>query len=65
MPAGIVTVGFDILNQLPRHATVVSSMIGNSAFDTCVMNTPIGQTIHAAGQNGRGHVVVAFNFLPN
>ncbi len=65
MPEGVVTVGFDILDQLPRHAAVASSTIGNDAFDKCVVNTLIGQTINAAGPDGRGHVVVAFKFLPN
>ncbi|MDB4946191.1 MAG: serine/threonine protein kinase [Labilithrix sp.] len=65
LPEGVVTVGFDILDQLPRHAALVSSTVESPAFNTCVVQTLIGQTINAAGPDGKGHVVHAFRFVPN
>ena len=65
MPEGTVSVGFDILDQLPRHAALVSSTIQSSTFNDCVVGTLIGQTINAAGPDGKGHVVYAFRFVPN
>jgi hypothetical protein len=65
LPEGTVVVVFDILNQLPRHAALVSSTIESPAFNDCVVRTLIGQTINAAGPDGRGHVVHAFRFVPN
>ena len=64
-PEGSVTVGFDILDQLPRHAALVSSTIASDAFNDCVVRTLVGQTINAAGPDGKGHVVHAFRFVPN
>jgi serine/threonine protein kinase len=61
---GVVTVGFDILDQLPRHAALVSSTFGSKSFNDCVVGTLLGQTINAAGPDGAGHVVVAFRFVP-
>ena len=65
MPEGVVTVGFDILDQLPRHAKLVSSTIASDRFNECVVGTLVGQTINAAGPDGKGHVVEAFKFVPN
>ena len=65
LPEGVVTVGFDILDQLPRHAKLVSSTIANDRFNQCVVGTLIGQTINAAGPDGRGNAVEAFKFVPN
>ncbi len=65
LPEGSVTVGFDILDQLPRHAALVSSTIASDAFNDCVVRTLVGQTINAAGPDGKGHVVHAFRFVPN
>ena len=61
---GTVTVGFDILDQLPRHARLQGSTFPSSAFNDCVVGTLTGQTINAAGPDGRGHVVYAFRFVP-
>lgn len=65
LPDGVVTVGFDILDQLPRHAKLVSSTIASDGFNDCVVRTLVGQTINAAGPDGKGHVVEAFRFVPN
>lgn len=65
LPEGSVSVGFDILDQLPRHATLVSSTIESATFNDCVVRTLVGQTINAAGPDGKGHVVHAFRFVPN
>jgi hypothetical protein len=65
MPEGIVTVGYDILDQLPRHAALVSSTFESASFNDCVVGTLVGQTINAAGPDGKGHAVHAFRFVPN
>jgi eukaryotic-like serine/threonine-protein kinase len=65
LPDGTVTVGFDILDQLPRHAALQSSTISSPQFNECVVHTLLGQTINAAGPDGAGHVVYAFRFVPN
>ena len=65
LPEGTVAVGFDILDQLPRHAALVSSTIESATFNDCVVRTLVGQTINAAGPDGKGHVVHAFRFVPN
>ena len=65
MPEGTVTVAFDILEQLPRHAALASSTIQSATFNDCVVGTLVGQTINAAGPDGKGHVVYAFRFVPN
>ena len=65
MPEGVVTVGYDILDQLPRHAALVSSSIESKTFNDCVVGTLVGQTINAAGPDGKGHAVHAFRFVPN
>jgi hypothetical protein len=65
LPSGSVYVGFDILDQLPRHGTVDRSDFKEDAFGSCVKGTLIGQTINAAGPNGKGHVVYSFKFVPN
>jgi len=63
-PEGTVTVGYDILDQLPRHATLVSSTFQVKSFDDCVVGTLVGQTVNAAGPAGKGHAVHAFRFAP-
>ena len=63
-PEGIVTVAFDILDQLPRHATLASSTVESARFNECVAQTLVGQTINAAGPDGAGHVTYAFRFVP-
>ncbi len=65
MPEGVVTVGFDILDQLPRHAKLVSSTIASDSFNDCVVRMLLGRTINAAGPDGKGHAVEAFKFVPN
>jgi hypothetical protein len=32
--------------------------------DDCVVGTLLGQTINAAGPDGKGHVVYSFRFVP-
>jgi hypothetical protein len=65
LPEGTISVGFDILDQLPRHAKLVSSTFSSAAFNDCVVGTVVGQTINAAGPDGKGHAVEAFRFVPN
>jgi serine/threonine-protein kinase len=62
---GTVTVGFEILDQLPRHAQLQGSTFQSKSFNDCVVGTLVGQTINAAGPDGKGHVVYAFRFVPN
>lgn len=63
LPGGTVTVGFDILDQLPRHAAREGSTFDSTVMDTCVVRTLSGQTINAAGPKGAGHVTYAFKFV--
>jgi tRNA A-37 threonylcarbamoyl transferase component Bud32 len=65
LPQGTVVIGFDILDQLPRYGKVERSEFTDSKFDDCVKGTLIGQTINAAGPNGKGHVSYSFKFVPN
>jgi serine/threonine-protein kinase len=65
LPEGTLSVGFDILDQLPRHAKLVSSTFESAAFNDCVVRTLVGQTINAAGPDGKGHAVEGFRFVPN
>jgi hypothetical protein len=65
LPAGTVTVEFDVLDQLPQHAKVGASTFESDAFGRCVVKVLSGQTLNAAGQNGAGHVAYAFKFVPN
>ncbi len=60
---GTVTIGFDIIQQLPMHATLVSSTFANPEMTRCVIQTLSGQTINAAGSQGSGHIVYAFQFV--
>ncbi|WP_394823124.1 serine/threonine protein kinase [Pendulispora albinea] len=62
LPEGVVTVSFDILDQLPRHGKLEGSTIANDPFNACVVSTLLGQTINAAGPDGKGRVVYAFRF---
>jgi hypothetical protein len=34
-------------------------------LNSCVVGTVIGQTINAAGPEGKGHAAEAFRFVPN
>jgi eukaryotic-like serine/threonine-protein kinase len=63
MPEGTVTIGFEILDQLPQHARVQSSTISTASFNECVLRVLLGQTINAAGPDGKGHAVYAFRFV--
>jgi len=65
LPAGTVVIGFDILDQLPRYGKVERSDFTDDGFNNCVKGTLIGQTINAAGPNGKGHVSYSFRFVPN
>jgi hypothetical protein len=65
LPAGTVIIDFDILDQLPRNATVARSDFTDDRFNACVVATLLGQTLNMAGRNGTGHVAYAFKFLPN
>jgi hypothetical protein len=60
---GTVTVSFDVLNQLPRHAKLESSTFTSSLMNDCFMRTLTGQTVNAAGPDGAGHVVYGFRFV--
>jgi eukaryotic-like serine/threonine-protein kinase len=62
LPSGTVTVAFDILNQLPQHATLVKSTFSNPDLGRAVVRTVSGQSINAAGKK-EGHVVYSFKFL--
>ena len=64
MPEATVVVGFDILDQLPRFGVLQSTTSPTKSFNDCVVGTLLGQTINAAGPDGKGHVVYAFRFLP-
>jgi serine/threonine-protein kinase len=63
LPGGVVTVGFDIEDQLPRRASATSSTFTSAAFDSCVARMLLSQTMNAAGQAGAGHVDYAFKFV--
>jgi hypothetical protein len=63
LPDGTVMVAFDVLDQLPRHATLQSSTFGGTVMSPCVVQTLSGQTINAAGRDGAGHVVYGFRFV--
>ena len=64
LPAGVVTVEFDVLDQLPQHAKVGTSDFESSKFASCVVGVLAGQTINEAGSSGSGHVTYAFKFVP-
>lgn len=61
---GTVTVSFEILDQLPRFAKVDATTFSSAAMAECVKNTLLGETINAAGPDGKGKVVHAFKFVP-
>lgn len=65
LPEGTISVGFDILDQLPRHAKLVSSTFTSDSFNDCVVRTLVGQTINAAGPDGKGHATLGLRFVPN
>jgi serine/threonine protein kinase len=60
---GTVTVSFDILDQLPRHAKLESSTFASDGLGQCVERTVGGQTINAAGPGGKGRVLYGFRFV--
>jgi len=63
LPRGVIEVGFDILDQLPQHATLVSSTFASPEMGECVRRTVSGKTINAARATGAGHVVYGFQFV--
>ncbi len=65
LPEGVVNVSFEIIDQLPRHAKLQSSTIKSDSFNDCVVRTLLGQTINAAGPDGKGKAVHGFRFVPN
>jgi serine/threonine protein kinase len=65
LPEATVNVGFDILDQLPRHANLVSSTSASSVFNDCVVGTLLGRTIGTASRDATGHAVEEFRFVPN
>ena len=58
-----VVVEYEVIDQLPRHAKVVSSTSKDEAFDRCVSGTLLGQTINAAGPKGAGRAKHGFKFI--
>jgi serine/threonine-protein kinase len=62
-PGGTVTVAFDILDQLPRHAAQQASTFKSASMNDCIVRTLSGQTLNAAGAAGAGHVVYSFKFV--
>lgn len=65
LPEGKVDIGFEIIDQLPRHARAAQSDFAEAGFASCVEGTVTGQTLNAAGPHGRGKVLYRFKFLPN
>jgi hypothetical protein len=65
LPEGHVDIGFEIIDQLPRHGSVVQSSFEPPGFAACVESTLLGQTLNAAGSQGAGKVVYRFRFLPS
>lgn len=65
LPEGSIQIGFEIIDQLPRHAFVAHSDFTDAKFSKCVEDTLIDQTLNAAGPNGAGKVLYQFKFLPN
>lgn len=61
---GTVTVSFEILDQLPRFGKVDGTTFATGTMAECVKSTLIGQTINAAGPDGKGKVTHSFRFLP-
>lgn len=64
MPEGVVNVSFEIIDQLPRHAKVASTTFTEGTMADCVRSTLLGQTINAAGPDGKGSATHAFRFVP-
>ncbi len=65
MPEGSVIIGFDILDQLPRHGKVDRSDFSEEGFNGCMVATLVGQNVNAAGPHGKGHVAYELKFLLN
>ena len=55
----------EIVADPALHRRFEQETIQSSTFNDCVVGTLIGQTINAAGPDGKGHVVHAFRFVPN
>ncbi|WP_394850372.1 serine/threonine protein kinase [Pendulispora brunnea] len=64
LPEGDVFVSFEIRDQLPRDGKLESSTFESDAFSSCVVDVLLGQTMNAAGPDGKGHVVYGFRFVP-
>lgn len=65
LPEGTVVISFEILDQLPRHAKVESSTFTTSTtMAECVRSSLVGETINAAGPDGKGKATHAFKFVP-
>lgn len=65
LPQGMVSIGFEIKDQLPHDVKVTSSTFTGSKLNDCMVQTVIGQTINAAGAVGKGRAVESFRFIPN
>lgn len=63
LPEGTVRLSFDIMDQLPRHATLEASTFTSAEVAQCVVQTLAGHTMNAARSVGAGHVVYAFKFV--
>jgi hypothetical protein len=68
-PGGVVTVGFEVADQLPQHAAMRSSDFSTPAIGACLADTVRGQSINdmaampgAGGARG-GPVTYAFRFV--
>jgi hypothetical protein len=64
LPEGTVVVSFEILDQLPRYAKVDSTTFASAGMADCVRSMLLGETINAAGPDGKGKVTHAFKFVP-
>jgi hypothetical protein len=64
LPHAVVTVEYQVLDQLPRFAKLVSSTAPDNDFNECVVSTLVGHTLNAAGSRGAGKAVHAFKFVP-
>jgi len=63
LPEGTITLSFDILDQLPRHAAKEASTFTSAAMDECIVRTVSAHTMNAARSAGAGHIVYAFKFI--
>lgn len=63
LDGGTVKVGFDIVEQLPRNATTLSSTFSDPQMGACVTRTVAGKLMNGARSPGAGHVIYAFQFV--